>query len=84
VRRSGPFLSGDEKAQYISKLLWMTESHVVLFDSVTNVVEEIPRSHISSIVYIPIPDWGLPERVLDRQPKYIRIDTETSPLRAER
>jgi hypothetical protein len=82
IRRSGPSHSGAENAQYISKLLWMTESHVVLFDSASNVVEEIPRSQISSIIYVPIPDWGLPERVLHRQPTYIRIDTERTAAEA--
>jgi hypothetical protein len=63
---------------YRRKLLWVTESHVVLFDSTLNVVEEIPRGLISSIVYVPVPDWGLPERVLVHQPKYIRIETESA------
>lgn len=66
-------------AEYRSKLLWMTESHVVLFDSATNIVEEIPRSHIAAIVYTLTPAWYLPERVLDRQMLYIRIETRTAP-----
>jgi hypothetical protein len=77
IQGPGPSAAGGEKTIYRRKLLWMTESHVVLFDSAMNVIEEIPRSQVSSIVYIPTPDWGLPERVLERQPAYIRIETQT-------
>lgn len=76
VQRPGSGSVTTVETTYRRKLLWVTESHVVLFDSTLNVVEEIPRSLISSIAYIPVPDWGLPERVLVHQPTYIRIETE--------
>ena len=40
-------------AERTGRLLWMTESQIVLFDPATNIVEEIPRMHIVAIVYAP-------------------------------
>lgn len=75
VRKSG----AAQPAEYTSKLLWMTESHIVLFDAAANIVEEIPRSQIAAIVYTPTPAWHLPERVLHRQLPYIRVETRRAP-----
>jgi hypothetical protein len=74
VRRLPPGANGI--LSEVRKLLWMTESHVVLFDPGAGLVEEIPRAHIASVIYVTTPDWGLPDRVLHRQPSYIHVGAE--------
>ena len=75
VHRSAPAAP----AERTGRLLWMTESQIVLFDPATNIVEEIPRMHIVAIVYAPTPPWYLPDRVFDRQLTYIRVETPQPP-----
>jgi hypothetical protein len=66
-------------AERTGRLLWMTESQIVLFDPSINVVEEIPRTQIMAIVYAPTPPWYLPDRVFARQLTYIRVETRQPP-----
>jgi hypothetical protein len=75
VRRSAPSIPAERSG----RLLWMTESQIVLFDPETNIVEEIPRTHILAIVYGPTPPWYLPDRVFDRQLTYIRVVVGQTP-----